>query len=112
MSDLPDVYAEEGDDGYVTVVANTKARRFINKCFGGGPPRWNKVTGTEYLTSPEYRAIGIGVGPVPDLMLGECHRAGLSAMFLCCKCDDLHVVDDAMAERFARKAAPFAVTLQ
>jgi hypothetical protein len=63
MSDLPDVYAEEGDDGYVTVVANTKARRFINKCFGGGPPRWNKVTGTEYLTSRHWDWRGPGAGP-------------------------------------------------
>jgi hypothetical protein len=33
MSEHPDVYSEPRGDGYTLVVANKKARRFINACF-------------------------------------------------------------------------------
>jgi hypothetical protein len=112
MNDLPDVYAEQVDDAEVVIVANKKARRLINKRFVGGRLPWSRIDGSEYLASPEDRAVGFGVGPLPDLILSNCHQAGLSAAFHCRSCDDLHFVDDAMAERFVRKAEPFAVTLQ
>jgi hypothetical protein len=40
--DLPEVYSEPTDSGFVTIVTNKKARRFINACFDS-PLRWNRV---------------------------------------------------------------------
>jgi hypothetical protein len=104
MSDLPDVYAEQGDAGNIAIVANKKARRFINKCFDAPAPRWSKTSWAE----PQYRALEIEDSPVPHAILGHCYQAGLSAAFLCCKCSELHVVNNAMAERFLREAESFA----
>jgi hypothetical protein len=110
MSELPDVYAEQGDDGYTNIVANKKARRFINKCFDAPAPRWSKTSWDD----PRYRAIGIEDGPVPHAILGHCYQAGLSAAFLCCDCHKLHVVNDETAQRFVRQAGALATreTLQ
>jgi hypothetical protein len=101
--DLPEVYSEPTDSGFVTIVANKKARRFINKLFDP-PLRWNRVKGSEYLTSPKYRAAGIGNGPIPQAILSHCHQAGFRAMFTCCKCDELHTLNDEMAERLLFEA--------
>jgi hypothetical protein len=104
--DLPEVYSEPTDSGFVTIVANKKARRFINECFDS-PLRWNRVK-SEYLTSPKYRAVGIGDGPVPQAILSHCHQAGFKTMFMCAKCSELHVMDDEKAERLLFEATAMA----
>jgi hypothetical protein len=71
---------------------------------GISTPVRDKVSGSDYLTSPQYRAVSVGNGPVPQAMLSLCHQAGFRAMFTCIKCDDVHKMDDGMAERLLREA--------
>jgi hypothetical protein len=104
MSEHPDVYSEpDGDDGTV-IVANKEGRRVLNEGFEKPAPRWNKVTGSDYLKSPKYLCLAIENGPLPQVMLSVSHQAGLRVMFMCAMCSNLHVMDDAMAERFLQEA--------
>jgi len=104
MSDLPypDMYVEPRDDSFV-LVANKKARKVLNCRFSKPPPRWASIKGSDYLKSPEYRALLIGVGGESVIagMLCAVHEAGLLAMFMCGKCRDLHIVDDEQARRLS-----------
>jgi hypothetical protein len=100
---LPDVYAESGDDGYTTIVANRRARKLINKHFEKPRPLWGCVGG-DVFTSPEYRAVGIGDGPVPQVLLAVAHQAGMKAMFKCLSCPQLHTMTDETAARFLKEA--------
>jgi hypothetical protein len=95
---LPDVYVEpQPQEGVTLLVANKKARRFFNKSFGR--PQWDFTAGPD-LNSPEYRCLVLGAdGKAAAAMLCAAHQAGLSAMFKCTKCNELHVVDDEQAER-------------
>jgi hypothetical protein len=108
MSDLPDVYVEpDGNDH--TVVANQKARRFLNKNFYGGRPRWGKVTGG--FASPEYRALRLkDSAAVAAAMLFTSYEAGLRTMFVCTDCHELHLVDNANAKHLRAAAMAGSVT--
>ena len=96
---LPDVFTQPEPDG-VTVVANRRARRLLNSHYEKPAPRWSKIKGGGW--SAEYRAIQLqgDCESVVQAMLCTAHDAGMSAMFMCGKCDELHVVTDEMAKRF------------
>jgi hypothetical protein len=101
-TDLPDAYAES-DGNNTLVVANKKARRFLNRHFDKHPPRWDTVGGGVF-TSPQYRAIQIEDGPGPQVLLAAVHRAGMVVMFKCISCPHLHTLTDEKATQFLREA--------
>jgi hypothetical protein len=105
MTDLPDLYVEPHYDT-ILAVANQKARDLLNAGFNE-PPEWDTVSGSGFLTSPEYLAIELsGEGEAcVAAMLGTAHGAGLFAAFMCTDCDKMHIVDDKQAERLWMKAA-------
>lgn len=100
----PDVYAEPQGAGYATIVANKKGRAALNRGFEKPRPRWAKLGRSKYLKSPEYLCLSIENGAVPQVMLGAAHQAGCHVWFMCTLCDDLHVMDDALANRFITEA--------
>jgi hypothetical protein len=102
MSDLPDVCTEPQGDTTM-VIANRKARKLFNKHFERPRPQWNKINPDcgSCFTSPEYKVLPLegDCTAVLSAMLCEAHRAGLSAAFICARCDKLHVVDDERAKK-------------
>lgn len=107
-SDLPDIYAEVDSEGNATIVANKRGRDIINAGFEKPGPRWFKVRGSNYLQSPEFRCLSLENGPVTQVMLSVAHQAGLRVMFMCVECSELHIMNDAQAERFLKEAEFFA----
>jgi hypothetical protein len=100
MSALPDIYVEPRNETFL-LVANQKARRFLNKGFKKPRPQWSTVGGGCFA-SPEYRAIELQGDCRGGLaaMLCVAYDAGLNAMFKCANCDQLHPVDDEQANLF------------
>jgi hypothetical protein len=98
---LPDAYAES-DGTNTTIVCNKAARSALAKHV---EPRlqWRGVGGG-VLTSPVYRAVQVGDGAAPEVMLSVIHQAGLRVMFKCIKCPEIHIMTDATAERFLKEA--------
>ena len=105
MSELPDVYVEYHEDGFV-IVANKRGRKFINAGFEKPRPQWTRIARNprNILASPEYRALEIEEDGAVAAMLSTAHRSGLSAAFKCAHCEELHVVDDEMADRLEAQA--------
>ena len=104
MSELPDVYVEYHEDGFV-IVANKRGRKFINAGFEKPRPTWRITHSPDnFLASPEYRVIEIDNDSAVAAMLSMAHRSGLSAAFKCANCEELHVVDDEVADRLMAQA--------
>jgi hypothetical protein len=104
---LPDVLCQKGqEDGCVILVANKKARRFLNDGFDKPRPQWQAIgrKPDSVFNSPEYRAMQIERGPCLCAMLWALHDAGLTAMYWCDSCDRPHLVTDAAAEVFKHQA--------
>jgi hypothetical protein len=99
---LPDAYAESRD-GRTLLVANKKARKFLDTCCEPRIDEWSTVGGGVF-TSPKYRAVEIEDAPGAQVILAAIHQAGLRVMFRCVSCPKLHTVDDATAERFLKEA--------
>jgi hypothetical protein len=97
---FPDAICIQGDDGYMKLAANKKARRVLNKCFERPRPTWHGIARTpdSIINSPQYRALEIAAGPCLCAMLCALHAAGLTSMFWCENCEQLHLVNDEMAK--------------
>ena len=104
---LPDAIYIRTGEGDMAIVANKRARRFINSGFdNGGRGLWTRIAWTPdgVFASPRYRALLIDNGPGVWAMLSALHQAGLQAMFWCDDCDRLHPVEGDIADRMRMAA--------
>jgi hypothetical protein len=79
----------------VLLAATKKARRALNARFERPRPRWWPIEGDDEFGSPDYRAIGIERGAALAAMAWHLHDAGMSVVWWCEKCGDLHALTDA-----------------
>jgi hypothetical protein len=108
---MPDAFTKRYGD-VVAVVANKKARRFINKSIEP-PPRWRSIADSpgNVLKSPEYRALEFE-NPPPDMIVAmHCalHGARFRTLYWCENCGRAHPMDDGQVAAFHHQLDPGAI---